>query len=155
MASMDMSKVKGLDRVVAVSALVALIAMFLPWYGYSSGILSVSVSGFSSGYGWIGALLVVAAGVYIVMLRSGAQVPKTSIGPGVLVLGTSLLGTLLIVLRWISLPSGSGGVAGITSYSYGPRVGIILALIAGIIQTVASLRLFKSSGESVPWEKKA
>ena len=127
----------------------SLIALFLPWYGVSSGPFSASVSGFSTGYGWIGALLIIAAGVYLWMLRSGSKVPTMPVGPGVGVLGASLIGTLLVALRWLMLPSGSAGGL----YSYGPRLGIYLVLIAGIVQVVFASRLFRSSGEKVPWKK--
>ncbi len=152
MVVIDMKKLSSIDRVVVLAALVALIAMFLPWYGASSTYGGASVSGFGSGYGWVGALLLVAAGVYLALLRSGSNVPKTSVGPGVIVLGLSLIGTLLIAIRWLSLPSGSGGIGGY-SYSYGPRIGIIIALIAALVQVVCSFRLFKSSGEALPWAK--
>ncbi|HEY5121504.1 MAG TPA: hypothetical protein VII84_07995, partial [Acidimicrobiales bacterium] len=62
MAAIDMKKLTTIDRVIAVAAAIALISMFLPWYGASSGVFSESVSGFGSGYGWLGALLIVAAG---------------------------------------------------------------------------------------------
>lgn len=48
---MDISKLDRLDRVVVFTGLIALIAMFPPWYGYSSGAFGASVSGFGSGYG--------------------------------------------------------------------------------------------------------
>lgn len=152
--AVDFKKLDRLDRIVVITAAIALIALFLPWYGVSSGPFSASVSGFSTGYGWLGALVIVAAGVYLLLLRSGSNMPKTTMGPGVLVLGASALGTLLVVIRWIALPSGSGGVAGVTSYSYGPRIGIYFALIAGIVQAFISFKLFKASGESLPWDEK-
>ncbi len=144
----DWKKLDQLDRVVAVTSVVALISMFLPWYGASILGFSSSVSGFGSGYGWIGALLIVAAGLYLVMLRSGSSMPKTNMGPGVIVLGLSGFGAFLVVIRWLALPSGGGGVSG-EAYSYGPRIGIYLTLIAGIVQAVISFRLFKRSGESL------
>jgi hypothetical protein len=152
MAAFDWKKLSMADRVIAVAALVALIALFLPWYGYSSTFGSASVSGFSSGYGWLGAILVVAAGVYLVLLRSGTNMPKTSVGPAVMVLGASAIGTIIVVLRWLTLPSGSGGAGGY-SYSYGARIGIIIVLVAAIVQVVFSFRLFRASGEALPWSK--
>jgi hypothetical protein len=152
MALLDVKKLSTIDRVVVGAGAVALIAMFLPWYGASSNFGGASVSGFGSGYGWIGALFVVGAGVYLAMQRSGSNMPKTKMGPGVIVLGASLIGTLLVAIRWLSLPSGSGS-SGAYSYSYGPRIGMYIVLIAAIAQVVCSFRLFKSSGEAVPWAK--
>ena len=148
----DWKKLDSLDRVVAITAAVTVVSMFLPWYGVSVLGFSSSVSGFGSGYGWIGALLIIAAGLYLVMLRSGSTMPQTSAGPGVIVLGLSAVGALLVVIRWLALPSGGGGVSG-DGYNYGPRIGIYFTLIAGIIQAIISFRLFKQSGESAPWKK--
>ena len=146
-------KLSTIDRVIVGASVIALIAMFLPWYGYSATFGSASVSGFGSGFtGWLGALLVIGAGVYLAMLRAGSNLPKTSIGPGVIVLGASLIGTVLVALRWVTLPSGSGGTAGY-SYTYGPRMGLIITLIVAIVQVVCSFRLFKATGEAVPWAK--
>ncbi len=154
MAAIDMTKLSTGDRVIAGAGAIALISMFLPWWGYSSGTYGASVSGFSSGYGWIGALLIFIAGLYLVMVRSGSNVPKLSYGPAVLVLGASAIGTLLVALRWLLLPSGSAGVAGVSVFNYGPRVGIILTLVVGIVQVFFALRQFRSSGESLPWATK-
>ncbi len=147
--AIDIKQIKGMDRVVAVASVVALLSMFLPWYGVSAGPLSASTNGFGSGYGWLGAILVVAAGVYTVMLRSGTTMRTTSAGPATWVVSLSIVGTVLVALRWITMPSASVG-----GFNYGPRIGIILALIAGIVQVVASLRLFRRSGERVPWSTK-
>ncbi len=146
------SKLDSLDRVVVVTSVIALVSMFLPWYGGSVLGFSASVNGFGSGYGWFGSLLIVLAGGYLAMVRSGSPMPTMAMGPGVLVLGLSAIGTLLVIIRWVTLPSGGGGVAG-AGFSYGPRIGIYLALIAGLVQAVISFRLFKRSGEPVPWEK--
>ena len=54
--------------------------------------------------------------------------PRTSYGPGVIVLGLSMIGALLVVIRWVTLPRVSG--AAYAGFSYGPRIGMILALIA-------------------------
>lgn len=153
MATWDLKKLSTIDKVVVGAAAVALIAMFLPWYGASSGVFGASVSGFGSGYGWIGAVLVLAAGVYLFMQRSGSKLPATSAGPRVMVLGLSAVGTVLVALRWLTLPRGSFGVGSVTYVSYGPRVGIVLVLIAGIVQVICAVRLFRRSGESLPWAK--
>jgi apolipoprotein N-acyltransferase len=149
-ASFDWKKLSSTDRVIAITSLVALIALFLPWEGASGPGYSYSVSGFSTSYGWLGALLVIAAGVYLVMLRSGSTMPRTPYGPGVIVLGLSVIGAVLVIIRWISLPRGSYAAG---FFNYGPRIGIFLALIAAVVQAVFALRLFRSTGEALPWAK--
>ncbi len=143
----DVKRLKGMDRIVAVAGAVALVSMFLPWYGLSASDLSASVNGFSSGYGWIGAVLIVAAGVYTVLVRSGTELRHSSHGPATWVAGLSVIGTVLVALRWVSMPSATLGAA----LSYGPRIGIVLTLLAGLVQVIASVWLFRRSGERVPW----
>jgi hypothetical protein len=152
MAAFDWKKLSTADRVIAIAGLIGLIALFLPWYGFSSTYGSASVSGFGSGYGWLGGLLVVAGAAYLVLLRSGTNMPKTSIGPAVIVLGASAIGTVIVALRWLTLPRGSFAGAG-SGFSYGARIGIYIALVAAIVQVVFSFRIFKASGEAMPWSK--
>lgn len=152
MAFIDINKLSTIDRVVVGAGAIGLVAIFLPWYGVSSPYGGASVSGLSSGYGLLGALLIVATGVYLGMLRTGAKMPSTSMGPGVLTLGGSALGALLVIVRWIGLPSASYG-SGL--FSYGPRFGIIIELLAGVAQALCALTLFRRSGEAVPWSKES
>jgi hypothetical protein len=149
MAQFDMKKLDTSDRIVVGAGLLTLICLFLPWYGGSAGIYSATVSGFGTSWGWIGAILIIAAAVYLAALRSESNVPKVSYGPGVTVLGLSLIGTIIVALRWITIPRGGGA-----GYSYGPQYGLFITVIAGIVQVILAFRLFKASGESVPWEKK-
>jgi hypothetical protein len=149
-AFIDMKKLSTIDKIVVGAGAVAFIALFLPWYGVSSPIFSASVSGWSAGYGLFGAILIVATGLYLGMLRTGTQMPSTSVGPGVIALGASVVGTVLVLVRWVSLlrVSDTSGL-----YSYGPRFGIIIAVVAGVVQVLCALRLFRRSGEALPWVK--
>ena len=38
-----------------------------------------------------------------------------------------------------------------TVYNCGPRVGIIIALVVGVIQVVCAFLLFRASSEPSPW----
>jgi hypothetical protein len=152
MAAFEWKKLSTGDKVISITALLALIALFLPWETVNVDGYSGSRDGWGSGYGWLGALLVIAAGVYIVALRSGSNMPKMSYGPGVIVLGASVIGAVLIVLRWITLPRGHyGNFAG--SVSWGAGAGLYLALVAAIVQAIYAIRMFQSSGEALPWAK--
>ena len=140
MAKFDANAISKLDWGIIGAGGITFIALFLPWYGVSVGPFSVSVSGFNTSWGWLGGLLIVAAGVYQLMHRSQVNLSKMPIGPAVAVLGAAALGTLIVVLRWLTLSSGVG-----------PRFGMIVTLILGIVQIVCALRLFKASGEALPW----
>lgn len=153
MATLNVQKLTKLDWVILGAALIAFIALFLPWYGVSSGIYSASVSGWSTSYGWLGALLIIAAGVYHGLYRSEVNLEKMPVGPTFAVFGASLIGTLIVALRWLTLPSGHASLSGVSLYSYGPRAGIIIAIIAGVAQAIAALIEFRASSETVPWAK--
>ncbi|MGD0441805.1 MAG: hypothetical protein ABSB52_14420 [Acidimicrobiales bacterium] len=150
MASFDAKKFSRRDWAIVGAAGLGFICLFLPWYGWSAGPYSFSVSGWSTSYGWLGGLLIIVAGVYLALLRSDVDLAKMPLTPAVVVLGAAALGTLIVVLRWITLPSGHLGLVG---YSYGPSVGIYLTIVAGIVQVVAAVALFRSSGEKLPWAK--
>jgi hypothetical protein len=153
MAKFDAKRLSRLDWTVVGAAGVSLISLFLPWYGASSGAFSASVNGWSTSYGWFGALLIIAAGAFLAMQRSEVNLSRVRVTPAVVVLGAAGLGTLIVVFRWITLPSGHAGIGGVTLYSYGPRVGIFLAIVAGVVQVGAAMALFRTSGEKLPWVK--
>ena len=152
MAKFDAKRLSTLDWIVVGAAALALICLFLPWYGASTLGFSASVDGLSTGYGWIGDLLIVAAGVYLVLQRSQVDLSKVNVGPAVVVLGAAVVGTALVILRWATLPRAHGGIAGVNVYSLGPRVGIVLTLVLGVVQVVCALSLFRASGEKLPWK---
>jgi hypothetical protein len=148
MAKFDSKRFSKLDWAVVGGAGLSFISLFLPWYGFSAGFISASVSGWGTSYGWLGGLLIIAAGVYLAMQRSEVNLSAVPLTPAVVVLGAATLGTLIVLLRWITLPSGHG-LDG--AYSYGPRVGIFLTIIAGLVQVGAAVALFRASGERLPW----
>lgn len=144
MAKFDSKALSKNDWAVVGAAGIAFISLFLPWYGVSLGLISVSATGWSSGYGLLGALLMIASGAYLLAQRSQVNLSKMRLGPGIAVLAAATAGTLLVVLRWLTLPSGLG-----------PRVGIILTLLAGLVQVFFALKLFRASGETLPWDSAA
>jgi len=141
----DWKRLSTLDRVIAGGALVAFIALFLPWYGVTVGPFSASVSGWSAGFtGWAGGLLLTATGVLLVLRRSGVNFRLPNVGPSVLVAGVAALGLLLVIIRCVSLPRYHGIDAG-------ARYGLYIGLIAGIVMTVAAVLDLRASGEALPW----
>ncbi|MGH9299085.1 MAG: hypothetical protein ACRDZT_04160 [Acidimicrobiales bacterium] len=148
----DLKRLSSLDRLIAGGAGVVFIAAFLPWWGYSGPLglaYSASVDGWSAGFtAWAGTLLLFGAGVYVVLRRSGTSMPSTPVGPSVLVAGVAGLGLLLVVVRWLTLPSVHGGAAG----SIGAKYGIWLAIIAGVVEVAAAVVEMRASGEPLPWQ---
>ncbi|HTX62863.1 MAG TPA: hypothetical protein VMD28_04455 [Acidimicrobiales bacterium] len=151
----DATRLSRLDWIVVGASALAFISLFLPWYGVSTTYFSASVSGWSTSYGWLGGLLIVASGIYLMLQRSQADLSRVKVGPATVVLGAAAVGTVIVILRWITLPRGSGGIGGVSLYSYGPRVGIWITLIVGVVEVVAAVQLFRSSGEKLPWATEA
>ena len=113
MAKFDISKFSTLDKVLGGAAALAVISLFLPWYSVSyHGVTYDSTSGFGTSWGWLGGLLIIAAGVYLVLQRSGVDLSKMPAPPSVIILGAAALGTLVMILRAITLPSYFGVTAG-------------------------------------------
>jgi hypothetical protein len=152
MAKFDAKAISKLDWGVIGAGGVTVIALFLPWWGVSVGIYSYSSSGFSTSWGWLGALLIIGAGVYHMLYRSQVDLSKMPFGPAVIVLAAASLGTLIVLLRWLTIPGGYG--SGIGSVSAGPRIGLILTVIVGLIQVGCAFVMFKASGEALPWAQK-
>ena len=145
----DWKELSTRDRVIVGGAAVVLIALFLPWYGVSVAGFSASVNGWSAGFtAWAGGLLLVVAGVLLVLRRSGGTLPSLQVGPSVLVAGIAALGLLLVIIRWVSLPSYHFSDL---HYDAGARYGLYIALIAGIAEVAAAVMAMRESGEKMPW----
>lgn len=148
---MDPKQLSRLDWGVLGGGAVAFIALFLPWYGVSVEGFSASVSGWSTSYGWLGGLLMVAAAVWFLLWRANTALPKAPVTPLAATTGAAALGLLLVIVRWLTLPRGGGGILG-RSFNYGPRAGIWIALIAGIVEVACAGVMLARSGEPLPWK---
>lgn len=139
----DWKQLSMQDRVIAGGAAVAFIALFLPWWGV--GLFGFSIDGWSAGFtAWAGGLLLTAAGVLLVLRRAGSTWSFGGAGPSVVVAGVAALGLLLVVIRWVSLPTYRG-------YGVGAKYGLYVALIAGIAEVAAAVMQMRESGEKMPW----
>ena len=142
----DLKRLSILDRAIVGGALVVFIAGFLPWWGVSEGIFGVSVSGWSAGFtAWAGTLLLTLAGVFQFLRRSEVSMPELPIGPSIVVAGVSALGLLLVIIRWVTLPSYRG-------IGVGTKYGLWVALVAGVVETGAAVAAMRASGEPLPWK---
>jgi hypothetical protein len=143
-----MKHLSTLDRVIAGSAAVAFITLFLPWYGVTVAQFSVSWSGGATGLA--GAVLLTAAGVFLVVRRSsGSLLAGVKAGPYAPVAGVAALGLLFVIVRWTTLPRYHASALGFT-YTVEPKYGLYVALLAGIVETAAAILALRASGERVP-----
>jgi hypothetical protein len=129
----DTSKLSVGDQVAAVSGIVLLIALFLPWYG-----VDVSVGGFSaseSANAWealdfvdILLFLIAIVAVGVPVAKAAGSLPAEVPGP-LVVLVAGGLGVLLVLYRLIDLPTPDVGGAGI---DFSRKFGIFLGLVAAV-----------------------
>lgn len=127
---MDTSKLTIGDQIAAVSGIVLLIALFLPWYGVDVNIGAVSASESANAWealSFIDILLFLISLVAIGVPAAKAMdaLPAEVPGP-LLVLAAGALGVLLVLYRLIDLPTpASGG-----GVDFGRKFGVFLGLIA-------------------------
>lgn len=140
---MDLTKLGRTERVLAIVGLLAFIDSFLPWWSASVGPFSTSESGWSVGFaGWFPVLLLLAIGVLVALPAFGQSV---TIRGGYAAFGSgAALATLLILIRWLTYPTDTGGF-GSAGADFGTYIGLILAVVA----TVFSYLGFVAAGGNI------
>jgi len=131
---MDTSKLSVGDQVAAVSGIVLLIVMFLPWYG-----VDVNVAGFSASesvnaweaMSFIDILLFIVAVVAIgvPVARAGGSLPDDMPG-SLLLLAAGGIGLLLALFRLIDIPAPDIPAAAESSVDFGRKIGLFLGVLA-------------------------
>jgi hypothetical protein len=154
MAERDLRQLPRNDLGVLAAGALAFIVSFFPYYGASAKAggfsYSVSVNAWH-GTALLGMLLVVAAAIVAAIIAfSPDTLPKMSLSWNVVVLGLSLLGTLLVIIRSFTLPSASG-----PGVDYGLRWGGWLLIIVCVVQSVFAFLRFRDTGEAMPWQHPA
>jgi hypothetical protein len=130
----DTSKLSVGDKIAAVSGIVLLIALFLPWYGVDvdfGGVATASADGNAwEWFGFIDILLFLIALVAIgVPVAKAAGALSDDVPGPMLVLGAGGLAVLLVLFRLIDLPTGDVDVDGIDVTR---KFGVFLGLIAAV-----------------------
>lgn len=141
------------DAVLIGTSAVALIGLFLPWYGISKGGISVNGNAFDSGFfAWFPAVILIAVGGLVAArIFAGFSVPAVpKVGPALLFLGLSALGTVLLLLKFVidyNLASGAG--LG-DDFKVTPKFGFYITILLGLAQSFFNFQQFKASGEDIP-----
>lgn len=117
---MDFSKLSQNQRIAVGGGVLAIISLFLPWYGFSFGGIGANIGAFDSGFfAWAGILLAIAGAVILflkAMEISDVQVGNLAAEQFALILAG--LGVIFVLLRWITETS---------LVRYGLFVGLISA----------------------------
>ena len=117
-------------KVLVASLIVALIAMFLPWYGWSSGGYGASVNGFHN-FGWAYALfwLITAAFLVIRVFDLPVNLPGLPLVDWQLYIIGGVVMLFMGLLFYVNVPSGSVSV-GLYSIHWGVSFGWWIGLVA-------------------------
>lgn len=136
----DIQNVETPDWIAGGSALVLLVALFLPWVRVSigDGIKITGTSGAS--YGWVSIISVLAVFATLAITLFDVDVPVPS---GLVYLGAGALSVLFTLLVMLFRPIGTGGFS-ISGISKIPWYGSWLGLLAGIGILVAGFMKFQS-----------
>lgn len=147
----DAKRLSSTDWMIVGGGAVVFISSFLPWWSIDVLGFDESVSGWNAGFtAWAGVVLLALAALYLVLRRSDVSVPELPLTPAVAVAAVAAVGLLLMIVRWLTIPSAPRGFPG----DYGADLGLYLALLAGIVEVVGAVLQFRGSGERLPWDKR-
>jgi hypothetical protein len=103
---MDLRRLRAGEWTTALSGVVLLVSLFLPWYGADAG----NASGWEALAAVDIALAIVAAfGVGLLVITAAQRVPAVPIALTAIVTLVGLIGVLLVVIRLANLPDGFDG----------------------------------------------
>jgi hypothetical protein len=137
---MDLSKLDRTGRAFAVIGLLAFIDAFLRWSSVSlngrslSGYPGLSRDAWGIGFlGWFPMVLLLALGVVAMLAAFGVDL-KVPTGLGLLGVGVGLLSLILVLIRWVTLPSETDGVFTASwDASYGLFIGLVLCILTMVV----------------------
>jgi hypothetical protein len=157
MPGFDLKQINRNDQgILGAGILFLLLSFFVPFWSVSVKGLGGLGGGSASwtawhSYGFLGVLLVlVAVGIVAARVLANASLPSLPIGPNLLVVALSTLGTLLLLLRGFTYKSGSA-----LGFSYGLDWGAYVIFVLGIAVAVFAFLNFKASGEKMAWDATA
>lgn len=143
MAEFDVKRVTTFEWVGVGAGLLALIVSFFPWFSASAPVAGVEVSkstiAWATGIGaWLPVLILLATAGLIALPHLGVAVNNLPLTW----LGLSAAATVLILLRWLTLPDDSEldevglglvNIEGDAGAGFGLIVGLILAAASAVV----------------------
>ena len=151
MASFDPARVTKAEWIGLGAGLLAFIASFLPWFTFSAlgGVYSVSANAWSLGFAaWFPVLLLLAGAGLMLAQQLGANVPVVKPGWPLVLFGVAVLSLIIILIRWLTLSSGTYGLLADSGISYGAGFGLYVGLVAAILFGLSQYLVFRASGQT-------
>ena len=136
---MDLSKLSRNQQIALGGGVLAIISLFLPWYGFSFAGIGANIQAFDSGFfAWAGVLLAIAGAVILALKAfdvANARPGNLEAEQLALILGG--LGVIFIALRWITETN-------LVKY------GLFVGLIAAGAVTYGAYGTMKDEGLEMP-----
>jgi hypothetical protein len=147
---MDMSELTLGEKLVGGGAIVLLVSLFLPWYGFSSSSIVGSFSekiSLMSGSGGIAFLIlaacVVTVGAILLRMLNIFDISDQGVPEATVVLGAAGIGALLVIWKFLSMPSGGFSSGDFGSAGYGRSYGAYIALVAAVALVAGAVIKFQ------------
>ena len=136
---MDLSKLSQNQRIALGGGVLAIISIFLPWYGFSFAGIGSNIGPFDSGFfAWAGLLLAIAGAVILALKALEVRDVKAgNLAAEQLALILGGLGAIFIVLRWITE----------TDFV---RWGLFIGLVSAAAVAYGSFGAMKDAGLEMP-----
>ena len=136
---MDFTKLSQNQRIAVGGGVLAIISLFLPWYGFSFGGIGANIGAFDSGFfAWAGILLAIA-GAAILFLKameiSDVEVGNLAAEQFAMILAA--VGVIFVLLRWITETSLV-------------RYGLIVGLISAAVVAYGCFGSMRDAGLEMP-----
>ena len=127
------------DRIWGISAIVALVATFLPWYRFDEGDHRVSANAFGSGF--LGDVVFVAAmaAIGLLLIAQGVIAVRSAPDHRRIALPLGAVALAAVVLQMIIGINGSGAFHSVT-------LGIVVAFLAAMGMAVGGLMYRQQTG---------
>ena len=136
---MDFSKLSQNQKIAMGGGVLAIISLFLPWYGFSFGGIGANIGAFDSGFfAWAGMLLAIAGAVILVLKAldvSNVRVGNLEAEQFALILAA--VGVVFVLLRWITETS-------LVKY------GLIVGLVSAAAVAYGAFGTMKDEGLEMP-----
>ena len=136
---MDFSKLSRNQQLAFGGGVLALISLFVPWYGVSGLGITINASAFDAGlFAWGGLLLTIGAAAILVLKAleiSDVKVGNLAAEQFALILGA--IGLVFILLRWI------------TDNDF-TKFGLYLGIVAAGLVTYAAYGAMSDAGLELP-----
>jgi hypothetical protein len=145
-AEFDINKLSTGDKVVGIGAIVYLISMFLPWYGFSEAGFSVDNSGWSYFLGGIIPLiliLAVAAVIAIKRFSPSTNLPTLPVPWSQAMLIASAAAAVIVILRLAITSDDIGGFSNI-GIDLDRKYGLFVAVLAAIAVAVGAFMKYQT-----------